>query len=270
MEEIHKKVLISIYNHIKEHESSAYFEIVCTEVFEEFNEESEIKLNKILKELEEENRISINGDRIALRPSDFLVVDYFDNEIEKLNSTGLECVSKDLDIGHGCNIPFLGIELCELLTGAINAGIFALSVGTIVNDINGAIDGLKFIKNKIKEALGNNSGDVYYSENMLQLEVVDKILEDYKDINITNLKLVNKVKVTTSCRGMYAVQNYAFPIESLEGSPEYIEYFVFELWSRDFNHDYDLVRCEILSNSKIISFNKTPMWIGGGLSPLEN
>lgn len=269
MEEIYKKVLESIYNHIKAQESSAYFEIVCTEVFEEFNEENEIKLNKILKELEKENRIIVNGDRIAIRPSDFLIPDYFENETKKLNDIGLDCVSKETDIGHGCNIPFLGIELCEVLTGAINTGIFALAVGTIVSDIRESIDGLKFIKNKIKEVLGNNFGDVFYSENILQLEVVDKILEEYKDIKITNLKLVNKVKITASCKGMYSVQNYAFPTESLEGSPEYIEYFVFEVWSEDFNHDYDLVRCEILSNSKIISFKQNQMIIGGGLSPLE-
>ena len=270
MEEIYKKVLISIYNHIKEQESSAYFEIVCTEVFEEFNEENEIKLNKILKELEEENRIIINGDRIALRQSDFLVIDYSDNEIAKLKSTGLDCISKESDIGHGCNLPALGIELCNIITGVIGLGIFALEVGAKVNEIQGAVDGLKVIKNKIKEALGFNNRSIYYSEDILQIEVVDKILEEYKDINITNIKLVNKVKIKTNCTGMYAVQNYAFSAESLEGSPEYIEYFVFEIWSRDFNYDYDLIRCEILSNSKIISFNKTPLWIGEGLSPFEN
>lgn len=264
MEEIKKKVIISISEQIERQSSDAYFEGICYEVFGELNEENEIKLKKILEELVEENRITVNGDRIGIKKSDFLVLSMDENEVEKLNKVGLKCNSKECDIGHGYNIPGLGIDLDIGTIVDIVVG-----VGLYLNDIKGAVEGYRYVKNKIKEAFSNNE-EVYYGEDMLKLRVLEKILYEFQGKEISQINLISKSKVKIGATGMYSVQNYGFSEESIEGTPEFIGYFAFEVWVEGLGYDYELVRCEILSNSDIISFNKTPMSLGASLRTLQN
>lgn len=267
MDDIQVQVIKCISEEIKRQNSFAYFDSVCYKVFGELNEENETKLKGILDELIEKNRITLNGDRIGLKKSDFLIVDMYENEVERLNKVGLKCKGRECDIGHGCNIPGLGIELDINFIASIIIG-----VGLHLNDIKGAVEGYKYVKDKIKEVFFNNEkeyyGEVYYGEDILKLRVLERIIAEYKDKKISQIKLINQSKVKVGASGMFSVQNYGFSEESLEGSPQFIGYFVFEVWLDDLDYDYDLVRCEILSNSNIISFNKTPIDVSYGISAL--
>lgn len=264
MDEIQVQVIKSISEQIKRQNSLAYFESICYEVFGELNEENEIKLKEVLDELIKKNRVTLSGDRIGLKKSDFLIVTMDENEVEKLNKVGLKCKSIECDIGHGCNIPGLGIEIDINVIASIVMG-----VGLYLNDVKGAVDGYKYVKNKIKEVFSNNK-EVYHGEDMLKLRVLERILDEYKDKKISQIKLIGQSKVKVGAMGLYSVQNYGFSQESLEGNPEFIGYFAFEVWVDDLDYDYELIRCEILSNSNIISFNKSPIVLGEGLSPLQN
>ncbi|TBX12778.1 hypothetical protein [Clostridium perfringens] len=74
--------------------------------------------------------------------------------------------------------------------------------------------------------------------------------------------MIKKVKVNLGARGLFARQNSMFSKDSLEGSPEYIEYFVFQVITDDNEFDNSIVRSEILSTGKILNFSINNMMAG--------
>lgn len=64
--DIENAVISTIIKQCKEQDSSAYFEVLCDEVFGEMNERNEKKLTSILDNLRAKGIININGDRITV------------------------------------------------------------------------------------------------------------------------------------------------------------------------------------------------------------
>ncbi|EHK2349172.1 MAG: hypothetical protein ACLRYN_15385 [Clostridium perfringens] len=122
-----------------------------------------------------------------------------------------------------------------------------------------AIEGFNFLFNKVKEKI-NKDETIYYNEDFLQVIVLEKILEHYPSLR--EFKLIKKVKVNLGARGLFARQNSMFSKDSLEGSPEYIEYFVFQVITDDNEFDNSIVRSEILSTGKILNFSINNMMAG--------
>lgn len=251
MKDYKSNVIKSIQKFIKEKNSAAYFELICSDVFGDLSDENQSNLLKILKELESENRITINGDRICIKKSNLLIVTENYNEDKLLKKAGLDFDKIETDIGHGCQVPAIGLDL---INGIFELGVNALIVGTTISEIRNSIDGLIWIKNKIIEVFGGKSPKIYYDYNMLISGAINHIILKYK--NIDEIKLVTNIKNKLNADGYYSIQNYSFEEDSLEACPYCLHYFVFEIKSKEFNHDFDIVSIEMLSTGKIISYNK--------------
>ena len=265
MEDIKARVFKTIREMELEQGSCAYFELVCSSIFGEITQESERKLKSILKELEESKLITINGDRIGvIKKCELLLLESSQEDIAKLNLAGLELVSKEVDIGHGCNILAYLIEFMQ------NHGIETISaivtVGCYINDIKGALEGFNWLKDIINKVFGKNKPTIYYCEDLVVAIALNYIIEQYEQISIEYIHLLNKVKTPLGLLGYYAVQNYGYEPNSLGGSPESIYYLTFELTSDELESDREIVTCQVLSNGRVISFNNISISTGPNLS----
>lgn len=260
-------VLATIRNMEAEQESSAYFELICNEVFGGLTDESEVELKKILSELESEKQIVINGDRISsiskISKGNLLILENEINYSEKFKSAGLEVRSDKIDVGQGCNLRAEVIEFIQNNPWLII--VTAIKVGTKLKDIKDALEGFNWFKDKVKEVLGDTKPKVYYSEEMLVAMAVNNIIEKYRGICIDTIQLKDSVKTKIGSLGYYAIQNYGYSKKSLEGSPESIYYFVFEISSEQLQSDWEVVTCQVLSTGEVTMCNNIPVSTGPNL-----
>ncbi|EOU1674265.1 hypothetical protein JJB75_17020 [Clostridium perfringens] len=258
MYEIKKAILKSVLDEKESKKTLARYDAVYYDVFGEMDKENIEKFNEALRSLEKENRIIIDGDRIDLKNSDILIANDIsvicDLEKEDIEFKTIEC-----DIGHGCNILSTGIEFYGYAKDLIHGLSIVIATGVAIKEIKDAIEGFNFLFNKVKEKI-NKDETIYYNEDFLQVIVLEKILEHYPSLREVNL--IKKVKVNLGARGLFARQNSMFSKDSLEGSPEYIEYFVFQVITDDNEFDNSIVRSEILSTGKILNFSTNNMMAG--------
>lgn len=227
--------------------------LVYQNVFEESNSYNETEFLMILEQLKNKNRILVNDNKISIRESDLLVVYHEYQDLNDLKSEGLNFNELEADIGHGCGMPTMGLEFIKFTFGTATA---LLLLGTTISEIRDSIEQLKWVKNIFKEKFGINQRIIYYGDDILNIIATNKIIEGYKSINITSLKLIDKLKVNLSAGlGLYSRDHYGFSEESLEGRPDTLNYLVFQLESDDLNNLFDIIRIEIRSTGEIMSYN---------------
>ena len=256
MDEIKKNVLESIANGIREQETLAYFEVVCFEVFGEMNQENAEKLQVILDELLNENRITIDGDRIGLTESSIILIDenLDGSDLSGLEGTGLNFKKISTDIGHGCGVPAIGLILQDGFfygIGALVAGGLALA------KIKEIVEGYEWTYNKLKEFFGERK-EIFYNNDVIIASVLSKIYNDYKtqDIEISEVKLVANVAIKVGADGLYSKEHYKFRSTSVESAPNRVIFLAFEVWSDEFKYDYELITVEINSKMEVLTHNK--------------
>lgn len=263
--DIENAVISTIIKQCKEQDSSAYFEVLCDEVFGEMNERNEKKLTSILDNLRAKGIININGDRITViktnddkKKCDFLFVN--EDLSNMINDSGLKVTYEYTDIGHGTNV----LALCGYIQDNWQSLLILLiMVGCKIKDLKDAFDGYNFIFNKLKEIKENfiNEHDedpmLYLGDDLLLARVISEILTRYEISfdDIQCLNLTQKVKTKVGASGYYSIHKHNCSEESLQGSPEAIYYFVLELYSEKIPSDYDVIRCEILTNGEIKYFS---------------
>lgn len=262
------KVIRIIDRHCKLNDSAAYFELVCKELFGEFNEENGKMLNEILEKLEEENFIEINGDRLhlkkELRSSDFIIHSYQNDVVEMLEDSGVKLNSKSIDIGHGCNVQVICTELIdklpplmELVTGGVDIGVKLAAVKAATEGYSWLLKTIREVKEEFTKLKKEKSPEIYFNDDGLLSVIISEILLKYKFKieDIDSLKLIDRSKIKVGALGYYAIKNYNYSEISLEGSPQSINYYAIELRSSCLESDSEIIRCEILSNGTIKYFD---------------
>ncbi|MFH5911642.1 hypothetical protein [Clostridium perfringens] len=256
MNEIKKNVLESIANGIREQETLAYFEVVCYEVFGEMNKENSEKLQVVLDELLNENRITIDGDRIGLTESSIIFIDenLDGSDLNGLEKTGLSFKKISTDIGHGCGIPAIGLILQD---GFFNGILMLATGGLVLAKVKEIVEGYEWTYNRLKEFFGK-SKEIFYNNDVIIASVLSKIYNDYKkqDIEISNIKLVSNAEIKVGAEGLYSEEHYNFRSMSVESAPNRIIFLAFEVWSDEFTYDYDLITVEINSKMELLTHNK--------------
>lgn len=260
MNKLHQQVLRCIAKEIEYQDSFAYFDIVCSEVLGELTEDNEKKLNKILDELLEMNRIIRNGDRLGLVESSILVIDETSDgtSTNGLEKTGLEFKEVETDIGHGCGVATVGIVLAETLITGVE---FAAKTGMALVAIKEIVEAYEWVWSKIKEFFGKRN--LYCGDDILITDMISKLHRDYtnRGVEIKYIQLKAKSSIKIGADGLYSEQNYCFRPNSLESSPDRIIFLSFEVWSNDFYsdsedfHDYELINIQINSRKEIITEN---------------
>lgn len=257
-------VIDIIRKHCEKQNSAAYFECICNELFGEFNEETEKTLNEILENLVKKGYVCINGDRIHLNETkscDFIICDYDEGIPDILRKADLKFNVESIDIGHGCNVLGTCVKLLHEIPSLFES---LISIGSNIAEIKVAYDGFSWLFNKLKEIKielsKSNEGyspSIYLCENILLDIVIKKILDKYNITfnDIYSLRLCNSMRVKVGALGLYAIQNHNYSENSLEGSPESIIYYVFELSSKKLKSDREIIRCEILTDGTIKYFD---------------
>lgn len=251
MEELELKVIKSIQR-LTENNIEVEVKLVYKDIFGELNNYNETKFLMILEQLKNKNRILINNNMVSIKESDLLIVYHEYEDLSYLRVDGLNFNEIQTDIGHGWGIPAMGLELIKF---AFKSAGVLLSLGTTISDIRNAIEQLKWFKGLLKESF-TEQRIIYYSDEILEIIAANKIIEEYKSINIRSLKLIDKLKINLNVGlGLYSREHYGFSDESLEGRPDTLNYLVFELVSDDLNNLFDIIRIEIRSTGEIMSYN---------------
>lgn len=266
MEELQLQVLQSINKHIGKQQSCAYFETICTEVFGELTEENEKKLNEVLDTLLILNRITKNGDRLALVESSILMIDEDLNQscIKGLENTGLEFKVLETDIGHGANLAAIGLAIQQTIQVSYDTGVR-------LAEIKAGIEAFKWVYNNIKEFFKNR--EVYYSDDFIVNSVIAGLYDEYvinRRLDREDIKIILKTKesIPVGSNGYYSRHNYCFRPGTLETSPERILFLAIEVYSDEFlssGYDYELVTLQLTSTNEVISKNTLQAYISGPL-----
>lgn len=190
-----------------------------------------------------------------------LVIGDSQEHIEELKLHGYDLELKQIDVGHGCN---LGAWVVEVLgkVGIVGVAADVIALGCFLNDIKSAYEGFKGFKDMIDKWRGKYKTRIYYEEDILVNIALGYVIDEYYPASIDYIKLTAQTKVKLGSVGFYAVQNYGYSKESLEGSPETLNYFVFEVKSDDLESDTEIVTCQIYSNGEVLTLNKTPISTG--------
>lgn len=263
--DIENIVINTILKQCKEQDSAAYFEVLCGEVFGEMNRTNEKKLTSILESLKAKGEVKVNGDRISVikidddkRSCDFLFVD--EGLSEMINNSGLKVNYGDVDIGHGTNWPAICAYMQQnvplFISGAIWLGVELSKVQKAYEFWGGVVKKLKEVKDNYKQR-NNEEAKIYLGENLLIAIVFDKIFKTY-NLSCGDLKYINIVNSTRTkigALGYYSMHHQNYEEETLQGSPEAINYFVVQLASDKLPLDYQIITCEILTNGQIKYFN---------------
>lgn len=264
-------VLEAIFRQCKKQDSSAYLELVCNELLDSFDEENEKKLTNILEKLRDKGLIKINGDRLSLtdkgikvlekKNSDFLFTDPDLIQIIENNSE-MQVAYTDVDIGHGCNV----MAICgDILNNGYLCLTELLGVGLAIAKIKECVEAFEWVYEKLQKVYqiykdkypDRCEYPFYYGDDILLGKVIKRVLEVYKISfeDIKCLKLTNSLKTKVGALGKYAIEHFQCSIDSLQGAPDAINYFVLELSSDKLTSDYEIITCEISTYGEINYFN---------------
>ena len=281
MDILKEKALEIIARHCEEQQSAAYEELVCNELFGDFNSKTEPIIKELLKSMADDNLIDINGDRICIKHSsqkpscDILVLYKSPDDLKDIISKeDVFYDSATVDVGHGCNVEATCL-FCEalrilpqLMPLLIDAGV---GLGQIIKAYNGYKDVYSLISNIFKKDKNSGSDEeIRLSDDILTSVAMTKIFDKY-DIDIqklTKVKLIHHNKTKIGALGLYAVNNEGYNEAQLEGSPDSIHYFTFEFTGSSLPGDYLLATCEILSNGEERYISLTPITIDDNISNL--
>lgn len=121
MDTLKERALEIIARHCEEQQSAAYEELVCNELFGDFNSKTEPIIKELLKSMPNDNLIDINGDRICIKHSsqkpscDILVLYKSPDDLKDIISKEDIFYGSDfVDVGHGCNVECTCL-FCEAL-----------------------------------------------------------------------------------------------------------------------------------------------------------
>ncbi|MGL4761830.1 MAG: hypothetical protein ACRCWG_10315 [Sarcina sp.] len=256
-------VLDSIKKHIEKEQTAAYLELICTEILGEFIEVNEKEILQIIKDLERENLIVMNGDRILLNTEELTPIVIYDLEEYDLPKEVDEMKLRSIDVGHGCNMGMILGEILEHAPEIVEAGLICLEykanyeVGKYllgkINEVKGYLE-QKYKESKLK---------YYLSEPLIDNVVITKILKElnlkFEDVDI-EVNFKHKQKIGSV--GYYQIQNQGVAENSLQGSPESIYYYMFSVTSKKLPSDDEIITCEILSNGNIRYFNRLSVSTG--------
>lgn len=253
------KVLNSIREFCINNQSAAYYELVIEQVYGKWDKESEEELNKILKLLEEKDIIIINGDRISIRETKILLVEETETALDFIPNS-INYTRNTIDIGHGANC------LCEVLNlSMFNIPLIFFSGAIVIRNFREAIDQYKWLWNNIKERVYK----AYYTEDVLQAMVMDKILNELNLNNDeeVNIKICSSEKTKLGSMGMYA-QRAGYSSDSIEGAPEAIYRYVISIIGdyNKFNCDEFIIRVEIDTSGNIRSMRGNKVTTGINVS----
>lgn len=282
MEALKEKILEIISRHCAEQQSAAYEELVCNELFGDYNSKTEPIIKELLNSMANDNLIDINGDRICVKltnpkPTCDVLILYKNLDELKDSINNKEEVFYDIksvDVGHGCNIEATCFfcetlrNLPQLIPLLINTGI---KLGAVIESYKGYQSAYTLIKNIFKkDSKSNRSEELRLSDNILASVAMTKIFDDY-DIDIEKLsevKLLHHNKTKIGALGLYAIQNEGYNETQLEGTPDSINYFSFQFRGDALPGDYTLATCEILSNGKVRYLSLNTITLGENLSNL--
>lgn len=282
MEALKEKVLEIISRHCAEQQSAAYEELVCNELFGDYNSKTEPIIKELLNSMANDNLIDINGDRICVKltnpkPTCDVLILYKNLDDLKDSINNKEEVFYDIksvDVGHGCNIEATCFfceslrNLPQLIPLLINTGI---KLGAVIESYKGYQSAYTLFKNIFKkDRESNRSEELRLSDNILASIAMTKIFDDY-DIDIEKLsevKLLHHNKTKIGALGLYAIQNEGYNETQLEGTPDSINYFSFQFRGDELPGDYTLATCEILSNGKVRYLSLNTITLGENLSNL--
>lgn len=282
MEVLKEKVLEIISRHCAEQQSAAYEELVCNELFGDYNSKTEPIIKELLNSMANDNLIDINGDRLCVKLTntksscDILILYKNPDDLKDSINNKKEIFYniESVDVGHGCNIEATCLfceslrHLPQLIPILLTAGI---KLGEVVEAYKGYQSAFGLIKNIFKKNReANYTEELRLSDNILASVAMTKIFHDY-DIDIEKLsevKLLHHNKTKIGALGLYAIQNEGYNETQLEGAPDSINYFTFKFRGDTLPGDYTLATCEILSNGKIRYLNLTPITLGENLSNL--
>lgn len=282
MKTLKEKALEIISRHCAEQQSAAYEELVCNELFGDYNSKTEPIMKELLNSMANDNLIDINGDRLCVKltntkPSCDILILYKNPDDLKDSINNKEEMFyniESIDVGHGCNIEATCLfceslrHLPQLIPLLITTGI---KLGEVVDAYKGYQSAFGLIRNIFKKDRESNyTEELRLSDSILASVAMSKIFHDC-DIDIEKLseiKLLHHNKIKIGELGLYAIQNEGYNETQLEGSPDSINYFAFKLRGEILPCDYTIATCEILSNGKIRYFKLTPVTLGENLSEL--
>lgn len=257
--ELEEKVFKELKREITVQGSNARFDCLAKEVFEELNDDIEIKLKNILNQLQKKKMIYINGDRIGIinRDFDFLIPLNKDLDINELEDVGLE-YGETVDIGHGCN---------EIVWGITTAISTAITLGAFAQDVMDAWKTYKTIMSKLRRFFKKEEY-IYHSEKMLMLKFDSEIYERYREKGFKDREIISIQKIPFGSKGLYAVQNDNYDKTSLAGTPEFILSIAAKVRCDKLKKDYHLIRAEFLSNGEITRFEINEISCTDGIDQL--
>lgn len=282
MEALKEKILEIISRHCAEQQSAAYEELVCNELFGDYNSKTEPIIKELLNSMANDNLIDINGDRICVkltnpkRTCDVLILykslDELKDSINNKEKAFYDI--KSVDVGHGCNIEATCFfcetlrYLPQLIPLLINTGI---KLGEVVESYKGYQSAYDLIRNIFKkDSESNHSEEFRLNDNILASVAMTEIFRNY-DIDIEKLsevKLLHHNKTKIGTLGFYAIQNEGYNENHLEGTPDSINYFTFQFKGDNLPGDYTLATCEILSSGQVRYLSLNPITFGENLSNL--